>query len=221
MSHRGHEIDHPQGSPGPKKGRVGGGAQPTHHCVSLGLSLPCPGATAEGSGPSGLPQQVIQKWAARGRVSGRLAAKGLSLFFGKALQPAPDRAGWHGSGKEPMCRVGGGWEKGALGPSPSSWVLLPGCTELQEGPKEEAHGWSRTLPSGLPQAPSPFRATKEGEASPLAAQPHGEDQQQTGRGKRRPILGATQPQIQAKKPVWPCSLLPIGSLQAGTGAPWT
>lgn len=69
--------------------------------------------------------------------------------------------------------------------------------------------------------PEPFCATKEGEASPLATQPHGEDQQQTGRGKQRPVLGATQPQIQAKKPVWPCSLLPIGSLQAGTGAQWT
>ena len=110
-----------------------------------------------------------------------------------------------------MRRVGGGWEKGALSPSPSSRVLLRRRAELREGSKEEACGWSRsqdTVPvPGLVSAlraapgPKPFHVTKEGEASPLATQPHGEDQQQTGRGKQRPIPGASQPQIQAKKPV--------------------
>lgn len=68
--------------------------------------------------------------------------------------------------------------------------------------------------------PKPFHATKEGGASSLAIQPHREDQRWAGRGRQGPATGATSPQIQAKKPVWPGSLLPIGSLQAGTGARW-
>lgn len=74
--------------------RAGFEGSPPHppSSISLGVRLLCPGATAEGSGPSGLHKQVFQKWTARGRVSGRLTAKGLSLFFGKALWPALETA---------------------------------------------------------------------------------------------------------------------------------
>nr|KAF6330309.1 hypothetical protein mMyoMyo1_012300 [Myotis myotis] len=74
--------------------RAGFAGSPPHppSSISLGVRLLCPGATAEGSGPSSLHEQVFQKWTARGRVSGRLTAKGLSLFFGKALWPALETA---------------------------------------------------------------------------------------------------------------------------------
>lgn len=68
--------------------------------------------------------------------------------------------------------------------------------------------------------PKPFHASKERGASSWAIQPRREDQRQAGRGRQDPTSGATQPQIQAEKPVWPCSLHPIGSLQADTGARW-
>lgn len=126
------------------------------------------------------------------------------------------------------------WGRLRLGkerPRPRSFPVPPvSHAELQDRDREEACGWmgsqdAVTLPALDPvlraaRGPKPFHATKEGGASSLAIQPHREDQQWAGRGRQDPASGATSPQIQAKKPVWPCSLLPIGSLQAGTGARW-
>lgn len=70
-----------------KEGRVGGVYPTHHHHVQLGLGPPSLGATAQGSGPSGLHQRVFQKWTAS-RVADRPRARGPSLLFGKALGPA-------------------------------------------------------------------------------------------------------------------------------------
>lgn len=81
----------------------------------------------------------------RGQGIGQAGGQGPIAFLWKGSSASSgDRPGWHGSGREPMRRVGGGWGKGALGSSPSSWVLLPRCAELREGSQEEACGWSRS-----------------------------------------------------------------------------
>lgn len=174
-------------------------------------------------------RQVLQKRTARGRVPGRLTARGRSLFFGKALWPALETAlVGAGEGRSP-CREEAEAGKG----SPRLQPFSPGPPAaphgLREAHEEEVRGGSRSqdtvaVPaldpaSGLLQAPSPpIHNRGRGLVTDHSA-PQRSHRGREERG-RTPHRGPPGP-VPAEQPVWPGSLPPIGSLQAGTGAQWT
>lgn len=162
----------------------------------------------------------------KGRVSGRLTAKGLSLFFGKALWPALETA-LHGveegrsqrveeaeagkgspqlqpfSPRPPAAihRAPGGVQGGVWWEQEPGTVTVPaldpqGCSGPQALPGHK-RGSGLVTDNSAPQRSSRGRKSKAG--------PH------TGGHPARSMWSSQS------GPVAP----PIGSLQAGTGAQWT
>lgn len=177
--------------------------------------------TAEGSGPSSFHQQVFQKWMAR-KQGGRQAkgrGPGTPLWKGSSASSGGRPGGtrkWEGANARSRLRLG----KGVL--SPSFFPLPPAEPHRAPGGKvgrTQSRGQPWTLSSGPPQAPSPSVPQKR-ERPPHWRFSPTEEINAGRRRESRPPSGATQPGIQAEKPVWPYSLPPIGSLRAGTGARW-
>lgn len=186
---------------------------------------------AEGSGLSSFHQQVCQKWTARGRVAGRPRARGpvTPLWKGSsASSGGRPRVTWKQERANARSRLRLG--EGVL--SPSFFPLPPAEPHRDPGGKvgrtHVAGAGARTqslcqpwtLSSGLPQAPSPSVPQKREGPHHWQFSPQ-RGSTRAGGGRKDPPSGAAQPRIQAEKPVWPYSLPPIGSLQAGTGARWT
>lgn len=132
-----------------------------------------PGSHGRGVWTQWPPQKGVSEMDSKGEGIRQADGQGPTTFLWKgSLANSGDRPGWHGIGKESMCRVGGGWEK-----APSAPAHLPrSCRDAQSSGRctrrrhvAGAGARTVTVPALEPAlraalGPAPFHATKEGEA---------------------------------------------------------
>nr|KAF6358489.1 hypothetical protein mPipKuh1_010316 [Pipistrellus kuhlii] len=134
---RDKELTPSKGPSGLRRARSGGEPTPPTMIKSVWAPGGPAGSHGGGSGPSGPHRQVLQKRTARGRVPGRLTARGRSLFFGKALWPALETA-----------LDGAGEGRSPCGEEAEAGKASPRLQPFSPGPPAAPHGAPGGAPGG-------------------------------------------------------------------------